>query len=144
MTLVRALPARIKYLKGVKYVLSEDYVVQLPIVGVRIIDEWFRLTEFGHLTIFAGFAWDGASGPTFDTKDSMRASLVHDVLCIAMRDGRLDFAHQDQVNAIFKQHCIEDGMAPWRAWLWHAAVEFADAGNPTQGADPAREVLEAP
>lgn len=32
------------------------------------------------LFIKDGYCWDGPSGPTFDTKDSLRASLYHDVL----------------------------------------------------------------
>ena len=36
-----------------------------------------------------GYAWDGASGPTIDTKDSMKATLIHDVLYQVMREGGL-------------------------------------------------------
>ena len=135
---------RIRYLEGMKYVLSDDHLVSTPITGADIIDPWFRLFPDGRLHILAGFAWDGPSGPTFDTKDSLRASLVHDVFCILMRDRRLAFAWQDAVNEFFRQMCIADGMPPWRARIWHAGVEFADAGNPDQGADPARAVREAP
>lgn len=134
----------IRYLKDMGYVLSEDHAVQTPIDGADIIDAWWRLFPDGRLIIFAGFAWDGPSGPTLDTKDSLRASLVHDVFCIAMRDGRLDFSRQDAVNNFFRQQCIDAGMPEWRAGLWHLGVEFGDAGNPDQGPDPARTVHEAP
>jgi hypothetical protein len=132
----------IYYVEGFKYQLAANLVVDTPIRGLRIDDDYFTLTENGRLIVRKGYAWDGASGPTFDTKSSMRASLVHDVFCQAMRDGRMSFDYQDQVNALFRQHCIEDGMWSWRASAWHAAVEFADAGNPDQGPD--RRVLEAP
>ena len=132
-----------KYWKGLKYQLAETYIVQTPIIGERIEDDFFTLQEDGTLIINKGFAWDGASGPTFDSRSSMRPSLVHDVFCIAMRDGRLSYEQwQDKVNELFKAQCIEDGMWHWRASLWHSAVEFADAGNPDQGPD--REILEAP
>jgi hypothetical protein len=131
------------YCDGFKYQLREAYSCVTPIVGVEIMDREFYLQEDGTLTIFPGFAWDGASGPTFDSKSSMRASLVHDVFCVCMRDGRLDYEkYQDTVNSFFEQQCLEDGMWAWRAHLWHAAVEFADAGNPNQGPD--RKVLKAP
>ena len=133
---------RIYYLKGVKFVLSDDYMVQTPIAGHSIIDPWFRLIPDGRLHILAGFAWDGASGPTFDTKSSMRPSLVHDVFCILMRDGRLSFALQDAVNEFFRVMCIEDGMPEWRARVWYWGVEIGDAGNPDQGPD--RVELSAP
>lgn len=133
----------IYYVEGFKYQLAQEYVVATPIIGTRIDDEYFALDEDGTLTIHHGYAWDGASGPTFDSKSSMRASLVHDVFCQVMRDKRLDFDRwQDTVNALFKAHCIEDGMWGWRAAAWHAAVEFADAGNPDQGPD--RQILTAP
>ena len=133
---------RIPYIKGRKYVLSEPYTLQTPIVGYSIKDPWFQLFPDGKLKVKAGFAWDGPSGPTFDTKDSLRASLVHDVFCILMRDGRLPFDLQDAVNEHFRQLCIEDGMPGWRARIWYLGVEIGDAGNPDQGPD--RLVLEAP
>lgn len=133
----------IKYTEGLKYQLVRDYLVQTPIIGESVTDDFFCLTPDGVLKVKNGYAWDGASGPTFDTKSSMRASMVHDVFCVAMRDHRLSYDKwQDTVNAFFRQMCIEDGMWLWRANLWHSAVEFADAGNPRQGPD--REVLTAP
>lgn len=133
----------IRYSEGYKYQLEALYACETPVTGTLIEDDLFTLYATGLLVIRKGFAWDGASGPTFDTKNSMRASLVHDVFCVCMRDGRLSYEKwQDTINEFFRQQCIEDGMWHWRAGLWHAAVEFADAGNPEQGKD--REILEAP
>jgi hypothetical protein len=134
----------IRYREGYKYQLAEDYSVLTPIYPDNTIEhEFFTLTTDGLLLIRRGYAWDGASGPTFDTKSSMRPSLVHDCFCQMMRDRTLDFATwQKRVNKLFYEMCIEDGMWRWRAALWYAAVEFADAGNPNQGPDD--KVLEAP
>lgn len=133
----------IRYSEGYKYQLEALYACETPVTGTLIEDDLFTIYESGLLVIRKGFAWDGASGPTFDSKSSMRASLVHDVFCICMRDGRLSYEKwQDTVNEFFRQQCIEDGMWHWRAGLWHAAVELADAGNPDQGRD--RVVLTAP
>lgn len=137
------MPARIKYIAGFKYQLAEDYTCRTPIIGVPVEDVDFTLHADGTLTVRRGYAWDGASGPTWDSASSMRPSMIHDVFCYLMRDGRLDYEQwQDTVNAFFREQCIEDGMWPWRAKVWHAAVEFADAGNPEQGPD--RAILEAP
>lgn len=135
---------KIHYIEGMKYWVAFDVPpIKTPIIGVRIVDRFFILEEDGTLWIFAGFAWNGASGPTFDTKSSIGPSTVHDIFCICMRDGRLDYDKwQDTVNDFFRQQCIEDGMWGWRASLWHSGVEFGDAGNPDQGPD--RRVLEAP
>lgn len=133
----------IKYRAGYKYVLAASYSCMTPIKPEKAIKhEYFTLSKNGKLWIKQGFAWDGASGPTFDTKSSMRPSLVHDAFCQMMRDRTLEFSWQKRVNLLFKEMCIEDGMWAWRAALWCSAVELADAGNPNQGPDG--EILEAP
>ena len=125
-----------KYSRGYKYQLEEDYEVQTPVKDAFVAGHQFVLYESGLLHISRGFAWDGASGPTFDSKSSMIASLVHDAFCVMMRNGILPYAvYQDTVNEFFKQQCIDAGMWKWRAELWYKAVEFADAGNPNQGPD---------
>lgn len=126
----------IKYIAGTKYQLAEDYEILTPVTGEAIDDPLFTLYRDGFLRVRKGFAWDGASGPTFDTKNSMSASLVHDVFCILMRDGRISYDRwQDIINLFFEEMCVRAGMWRWRARLWYQAVEFADAGNPNQGLD---------
>lgn len=125
---------RIKYKCGLKYQLAEDYRVQTPIIPEAACgNEYFALLRTGELIIRKGYAWDGASGPTFDTKSSMRPSLIHDVFCQMMQKRMLDWGrwHQE-VNEYFRDLCVEDGMASFRASLWYAAVEFANAGHPDQ------------
>lgn len=135
---------KIRYRAGYKYQLAEDYTVRVPILPPEdVITDWYALTASGVLLVKKGYAWDGASGPTFDTKSSMRPSLIHDVFCQMMRARLLDYDRwHDAVNALFKAHCIEDGMWRWRAALWHAAVEFANSGHPDQG--EANPIQEAP
>lgn len=134
----------IKYRTGFKYQLAESYSCATPIKPEKAVKhEFFTLSKNGKLRIKQGYAWDGASGPTFDTKSSMRPSLVHDAFCQMMRSRLIDYDKwQDTVNEFFKQQCKEDGMWAWRAALWYRAVELADAGNPNQGPDG--EILEAP
>jgi hypothetical protein len=107
-----------------------------PITGYNIAHDEFLLEPNGKLTIYKGFSWDGASGPTFDTKNSMRPSLFHDCFCLMLRAKMIDYDQwQDTVNQFFKQQCLEEGMWAWRAHLWYLAVEFSDAGGPNQGED---------
>lgn len=130
----------ILYYTGLKYQLAQGYTCATPITGSHIVDEYYELREDGTLIVYKGYAWDGASGPTYDSKSSMRASLVHDVFCQMMRAEQLSYdLWQDKVNLLFEHHCIEDQMWPLRAKLWYRAVEFAEAGNPEQGPD--RKVL---
>lgn len=133
-----------KYRKA-KFVVAETYIVDTPIKGYDIRDEFFWLAPSGRLYLYPGLAWNGASGPTLDTDDCILASAVHDVFCWLMRDGRISYAlWQDTVNELFRQMCLDGGMWKFRAGYWHWAVEFADAGNPDQGPDPSVKVLVAP
>jgi hypothetical protein len=47
-----------------------------------------------------GYAWNGPSGPTLDTRNFMRGSLVHDALYQLMREGRMDNGLRRQNEAI--------------------------------------------
>ena len=123
-----------KYSKGYKYQLEETYSIKTPIVGYDITSQYYTLKPDGNLKIEIGYAWDGASGPTFDTDSSMIPSLVHDVFCQMMRDKLISYDKwQDSVNEFFYEHCIACGMCPGRAKLWYKGVELGDAGNPNQG-----------
>lgn len=126
----------IKYKKGYKYQLVEDHEIQTPIIGLTITDQWYSLSETGMLFLQSGYAWDGASGPTFDSESSFTPSAEHDAFCQMMRDGRLSYDQwQDIVNEFFRVRCIQCGMYAWRALIWYSGVEFGDAGNPKQGPD---------
>ena len=51
---------------------------------------WVSIQPDGRLVIQKGYAWDGPSGPTIDTENFMRGSLVHDALYQLFREGKLD------------------------------------------------------
>ena len=73
---------RISYRSGYKYQLAKNYVQQIKIKPAADITEpdFIKLTKDGTLTVKKGYAWDGPSGPVPDTKENLRASLVHDAL----------------------------------------------------------------
>lgn len=127
----------IRYSPGYKYQLRAGYAVRLPELAdplrPPIVTDWLELDPDGTLRFRPGYAWDGASGPTYDSKSSMRPSLGHDGLYQLMRMGLLSMAYREIVDEIFKRMCLEDGMWSWRATLWHMAVRTF--GKP--GADPA-------
>ena len=126
------IPGYIDYKDGYKYQLARAYQLPTPILPPEdIVAEWYRLTKAGVLLIKAGYAWDGASGPTYDSDSSMRGSLVHDVLCQMMREGQLDYnTYSEAVHQFFHDLCVEDDMMQFRAWIWHRAVVFANGGHP--------------
>lgn len=109
----------IAYRKGYKYQLGVDYTVQIALRPEGAVGTPFlSLGTDGILQIKAGYAWDGPSGPTFDTRSSMRASLIHDALYQLMRYSLLPQSDREQADQELYKACIEDGMWKWRAKMW--------------------------
>ena len=134
----------IKYKDRYKYVLWEDYRVMIPIYPpATLITDFITLTTEGELTISKWYAWDGPSGPTIDTKNFMRGSIVHDALYQLMREMLLNSEeHRDVADKILMTICLEDGMSWIRAWWVYWGVRLG--GGPY--ADPAFDhpVITAP
>lgn len=133
--------SKISYRKGYKYQLAEDFSINLGdyLYGVGldegINEQFIYLDAKMNLLIRSGYAWDGASGPTIDTADSMKASLVHDALYQLIRERKLPHEWKDYADEIFHALCLADGMCTARAWMWYQAVHrFADFA-----ADPKNE-----
>ena len=83
---------RIYYQSGYKYQLREAYTHQLPPAVVNFITapittRFISVTMTGLMSFNDAYAWDGPSGPTFDTKTFMRGSLVHDGGFQLIREG---------------------------------------------------------
>jgi hypothetical protein len=88
-------------------------------------DGWIRLQNFDLIIIKQGYCWDGPSGPTIDTKNFMRGSLVHDALYQLMREEKLARSYQKGADDALRRMCIEDGMWRIRAWwVWKGVRDF--------------------
>lgn len=112
---------QIKYTKGYKYQLEEDYEIQLGLEycgNEDLVLDYITLTKNGKLIIFEGYAWDGPSGPTKDTKNAMRGSLIHDALYQLMRSGKLPHHYYMSADRIFFNCLKEDGMGAIRRGYW--------------------------
>lgn len=108
---------RITYKKGYKYVLAEDFGIKIKIKPIIRIETQFIILETnGLLKIKKGYACDGPSGPTFDTKTFMRAAFVHDALYQLIREGYLSEEHREPADEELQRICLEDGMSSLRAW----------------------------
>ncbi|MBI4191956.1 MAG: DUF1353 domain-containing protein [Betaproteobacteria bacterium] len=127
----------IAYKAGYKYQLKENYVIQIEIRPASDIDtEYLALTNAGTLTVKKGYAWDGPSGPTIDTLNFMRGSLVHDALYQLMRERHIDGdRYRETADRLLQTICKEDGMNSLRAWWVYQGVRFG--GGPA--ADPAND-----
>jgi len=116
----------IKYQKinGYKYRLAKSAWIKLDwLKGISYEDDYIKILPVGELVGKSGYAWDGASGPTFDTKSSIRASLWHDIGYQLIRMGvLLKSLYKPLFDALLRTICIEDGMWEWRANMWYRAV----------------------
>ena len=113
-------------IQAYKYRTTAQFQIQIPITGFNIQTEYVDLNVKGMLTIKKGYAWDGASGPTKDSKKSKRGSCVHDALYQLMRLRKLDNnAHREIADWIFYRLLIADKMFSPRAWIWWRAVRRA-------------------
>jgi hypothetical protein len=107
----------IRYRSGYKYQLAETYAVETVIrPAEKIVTDFIVLEPDGLLAMQAGYAWDGPSGPTIDTKSFMRGSLVHDAFYQLMRNGYLPATCREDADQELHRICREDGMCRFRAW----------------------------
>ncbi|MDV6236226.1 hypothetical protein CH379_011385 [Leptospira ellisii] len=131
-----------KNIKNYKYQLLKTYDFSTGIatetklsVGNPDIKTFVEISPDGLLRIEAGYAWDGPSGPTYDTKNFMRGSLVHDALYQLMREKKLDFkSYRKKADLVLKKICLQDGMNSFRAsyvynfvrWFGESSAKPAD------------------
>lgn len=117
---------KITYRGGYKYQLLATYRIQTGIetnLPSAVGNDWVRLYPSGFLEIEQGYAWDGASGPTIDTKDTMRGSLVHDALYQLIREGSLGMPMKAVADSLFRSILREDGMDVFRAGYYYLGVK---------------------
>jgi hypothetical protein len=134
----------VSYKDGYKYQLKFDYVTDIGILPDSPIDmEYIALSETGKITIRRGYAWDGPSGPTVDTLNFMRGSLVHDALYQLMREGVLDAdTRKEPADRLLQSMCKQDGMTSARAWWVYQGVHLF--GRPATNSSNTKPLIKAP
>ena len=114
-----------KYKSGYKYQVAETYTIKTSVFPVyKISTDYLSLNMLGELTIWKGYCFDGASGPTFDSKNSMRGALIHDALYQLMRESHIDTVWREQADKEFYRILREDGMSWLRAKVWYNGVRI--------------------
>ena len=136
-----------RYSGNYKYQLMERYVHEtqweLP-AAVQSPGRWVAISKAGRLTLKKGYAWDGPSGPSIDTKSFMRGSLVHDACYQLMREKLLPRSRRKPADVLLWLICLDDGMSRTRAdYVYHAVRTFgASSARPRKNPTPA--VIKAP
>jgi len=135
----------IRYRSGYKYQLVEEYSLTVSVTpdDAVEVDEFIDLSTEGVLVIKKGYAWDGPSGPTIDTKNFMRGSLVHDALYQLMRAKKLSKDQwREEADLELKRICLKDGMSRIRAWWVHIGVRLG--GGSSASTESRKEIHTAP
>lgn len=115
------------YRKGYKIQVAKTFSLYITIKPAKNIhSEFVWLTSAGLLTILSGYASDGSSGPTIETKTSVKGAVVHDALCQLMREGHLSPRYKDEVDRIAYEVWVRSGMMKIRAKLRLRALSKFD------------------
>ena len=103
---------KIRYRDGYKYQLVDPYGYQteLTLDKAYYVDSYILLTETGLLYIYRTYAWDGPSGPTWDSKNSIRSSLLHDAFYQLFRAYPELLVHREYADNLLYKICREDGI----------------------------------
>ena len=83
------------------------------------------------LTIWAGFVWDGASGPTWDTEGIRCAALIHDALYRLLAMRVLPIEHRETADRIFYHFLRVNGVNFLRRWYYFLGVRWFGASSAT-------------
>jgi hypothetical protein len=119
-----AVVSSIKYKSGYKYQLVSNFSVNTDIIWYNISTDYITLNNRGVLNILKGYAWDGPSGFTYDSKNSLRASLVHDALYQCLRFGLLPKGIRKYADKELNKILKEDCMWVVRRWYWLKGVRW--------------------
>lgn len=117
-----------KYRKLYKYSLEEDVIFNTLVKGFELEIKsvkgrtLVKLNKIGKIELRCGYSWDGASGPALDTKNFMRATLVHDALYQMLGEGLLPMSERKLVDKTMKMIAREDGMGAFRGWYTYIFV----------------------
>ena len=113
-----------------KYKLTRDYPHPTGLRDRSGGNEYLQINSSGKLEIRARYAWDGPSGPSIDTKNFMRGSLVHDALYQLMRERVLDHMRERKyADKLLRQICKVDGMNWFRRWYVYWIVRATGASS---------------
>ncbi len=116
-----------KYSKSqYKYQLDEDEIFQTSFRPARTINTRFlTLTRDGVLTVRAGYAWDGMSGPVRDTVHNHHAGLCHDALYQLMRMGHIGMNRWVEADLELAKLCTLYGTSKFWVNVYMVGLKLA-------------------
>ena len=131
-------------LKRYKYQLIEPYILKTGIRGYTAETLYLKIGDNGVFEIKKGYAWDGPSGPTFDTINFMRGSLVHDALYQLIRLEKLPYSYKKYADLLLLKICLEDGMSNFRANYVYQSVKVFGGRAAKPGSEKPDKIICVP
>jgi hypothetical protein len=129
-----------KYLKKQGLISKDSEVLIIP--DKPIVTQFLELDMQGNLLIKKGYAWDGGSGPTWDTLSVKRPSLIHDGGYQLLREGLISMRFRIIFDCLLRFTMIEDKAFKTRAWFWYVGVRKGGLNSATIEGE--RKVITAP
>lgn len=131
------------YKSGYKYQVHRELRFQLPVnPAVSYRTRCLEITSDGVLIIGEGYGWDGPSGLTIDTDNSIKPSLIHDVLYQLMRREVIPLSYRIHADQLLYKMIRENGMSFIRAKSWYFFVRKFGEKYATK--EFSREILYSP
>ena len=108
-----------------KFKVEENFSIELPF-KIPDFEHPYASSKDGILSVKRGYAWDGASGPIINTRDTLVASLVHDVLYQAMRLNLIKSSKENRqiADKNFFEILKMNGVNSIRRKVWYFAVRL--------------------
>ena len=108
-----------------KFKVEENFSIELPF-KIPDFEHEYASSKDGILSVKRGYAWDGASGPIINTRDTLVASLVHDVLYQAMRLNLIKSSKENRqiADKNFFEILKMNGVNSVRRKVWYLAVRL--------------------
>lgn len=126
-----------------KYELTTTEVIDTGILGRPFTHKFFSLDGMGKLTVYPRYKWDGVSGPTWDSKNTMVPGLGHDALYQAIRLKLLPLMYKAKIDLLFKAQLLDNNMHKFRAGYYYKSVYWVGHYSCIPGDVHIPEVLEA-
>ena len=124
----------VTYQKAWRYTLGKPYTLNfgakcgktLRVECRAPVSTCFFTLSSDELKARCGYAWHGASGPVFQTKNSVEATLLHDIMYQVMAAGLVPATRHNRkiAHTIFLLILKKNGMGFVRRRLWYRAVRL--------------------
>ena len=108
-----------------KFKVEENFSIELPF-KIPDFEHPYASLKDGILSVKRGYVWAGASGPVINTRDTLVASLVHDVLYQAMRLNLIKPSKENRkiADKNFFEILKMNGVNSFRSKVWYLAVKL--------------------